>query len=170
MKTNQKGFTLIELMIVIAIIGILASVALPAYDSYVNKARASEIVAATGTCRSTISEKAQFLTALPAAGAWGCESADGNGAFVGSINTNTSGTVRVAIVGFDAEIATAAERFIYYTPLDAAGNILAAAANVVPPVASWLCEAGSADAAALMPGNCSSVVPGARATPADYAG
>ena len=51
---TQKGFTLIELMIVIAIIGILASVALPAYQTYVKKAKFSEVVLAAGSIRTGI--------------------------------------------------------------------------------------------------------------------
>jgi len=53
-KTNQKGFTLIELMIVVAIIGILAAVALPAYQQYTNKARYSEVILATSGVKSAI--------------------------------------------------------------------------------------------------------------------
>ena len=55
-KTNQKGFTLIELMIVIAIVGILAAVALPAYQDYTIRARISEPLALLGEAKTTMTE------------------------------------------------------------------------------------------------------------------
>ena len=55
-KLNGKGFTLVELMIVVAIIGILAAVALPAYQDYTVRAKVSEVILAASAPRTTISE------------------------------------------------------------------------------------------------------------------
>ncbi|WP_165090467.1 pilin [Neisseria yangbaofengii] len=59
MKAIQKGFTLIELMIVVAIIGILAAIALPAYQDYTARAKVSEVVLAASQCRTAITEASQ---------------------------------------------------------------------------------------------------------------
>ena len=66
-RSIQKGFTLIELMIVIAIIGILAAIAMPAYQDYTVRAKVSEIVLAASSCRTGITEAVQGFntTAIP---------------------------------------------------------------------------------------------------------
>ena len=68
MNEIQKGFTLIELMIVVAIIGILAAVALPAYQDYTIRAKVSELILQASGFRTSISEKAQVDSTLGSAG------------------------------------------------------------------------------------------------------
>jgi len=66
-RSMQKGFTLIELMIVVAIIGILAAVALPAYQDYTVRAKVSEIILAGSSGKTAVAEAAQVLGAMPLA-------------------------------------------------------------------------------------------------------
>jgi type IV pilus assembly protein PilA len=68
MKSLQKGFTLIELMIVVAIIGILAAVALPAYQDYTIRAKVSELILAASGFRTAVTEKAQTDNTMANAG------------------------------------------------------------------------------------------------------
>ena len=161
MKRVQQGFTLIELMIVVAIIGILAAVALPAYQDYTVKAKVSEVVLAASTCRTSISEAVQTATALPAATAtnpWGCESASATSKYVASVASLGTGVVTVTSqnlgTGIDGTVRLAActnsnaTSFATCTAPSAGGQI----------VAMWVCGPGATGGmpAKYLPGSCKS--------------
>ena len=104
-KQTQKGFTLIELMIVVAIIGILAAVALPAYSDYTKRAKLSEVILAASACRTTITEVYQSTTTgtLPSAGNWGCEvsaALANQTKYVSDVTTDATGVILVTARGF----------------------------------------------------------------------
>ena len=71
MKKVEQGFTLIELMIVVAIIGILAAIAIPAYQDYTIRSKVTELVNAAGVCKTSIAEFYQAQGKMPASAATG---------------------------------------------------------------------------------------------------
>src|SRR5467141_29153 len=100
MKTLQKGFTLIELMIVVAIIGILAAVALPAYQDYTIRAKMSEVILAMSSCRTSVTEVYQSGPATaPLVDNWGCEilTASQQTKYVAAVHTNANGGVLATV-------------------------------------------------------------------------
>ena len=65
MMKKQSGFTLIELMIVVAIVGILAAIAIPAYKDYMIRSKVSECAASLGACKTSVAEYAASRGSLP---------------------------------------------------------------------------------------------------------
>src|SRR5881409_2391237 len=102
MKRIQQGFTLIELMIVVAIIGILAAVALPAYQDYTKRAKMSEVILAASSCRTTITEVYQASnSSVPTANNWGCEASTQTSKYVAPVQTTDAGQIIVTATGFN---------------------------------------------------------------------
>lgn len=90
---KQAGFTLIELMIVVAIVGILAAVAIPAYQDYIKRSKMSEVMATAGACKTSVSEYAAANNALPGTAAEaGCT---GGSQYVASVAVGTGGVITV---------------------------------------------------------------------------
>ncbi|MFI9653015.1 pilin [Guyparkeria sp. LHSS19-1] len=96
-KQAQKGFTLIELMIVVAIIGILAAIAIPAYQDYTVRAKVSEVILAMSSCRTSVTEVFQSGETLPTtdnAPEWGCTTGtDAATQYVSDLSVSSAGVI-----------------------------------------------------------------------------
>ena len=156
MKAVQKGFTLIELMIVVAIIGILAAVALPAYQDYTARAKMSEVILAGSACRTSITETVQSSSTLPAGGQWGCESRTTDPKpitkYVQMIETSNLGEIRVTVsAGINTELSG---RYVYLKPW--ADTLRAAAPTAGSAIAIWDCggDGAAPNMDKYLPGSC----------------
>ena len=140
MKRVQQGFTLIELMIVVAIIGILAAVALPAYRDYTVRAKVSELVLAASSGKNTISEAVNTNGVFPASADVGGQTSKYVASVVYAWTSDTKGTITVT--------ATSAESAI-------SGKQLALEGNQSGGQITWTCKAGAtAIDAKYLPSSC----------------
>ncbi|MBV7561404.1 pilin [Pseudomonas sp. sia0905] len=156
----QKGFTLIELMIVVAIIGILAAVALPAYQDYTARSKVTEVMLQVSSCKGAVSEFLQSNASFPAdADAAGCSSTAETKYMAAGMSVDaatakiTSGEIR--------DVAAGANTFaIEMQPTSDAARTTALA-TAATPILGWSC--GTTAAAAdykFFPASCRQAVLG----------
>lgn len=149
---RPSGFTVIELMFVLAILSVLMVLAIVAYQDYTKRTRMLEVMLAAGTCRNPVFEK--YYEGKPvAAGQWGCEHVGGWSDYVDSIAVDDNGKVLVTARGFgdddiDGQVLT-------LTPMD--GGDPAVLADDKGKTLGWRCGAsgdGTTIAAKYLPSAC----------------
>ena len=142
MKNVQKGFTLIELMIVVAIIGILAAIAIPAYQDYTIRSKVTEVINAAGVCKTSVAEFYQSQGTFPADTTQAGCSSDGTAKSLAPVVA--AGVITVATAG---GLALQAPGNLVYTPKTVGGAAGAA-------ICAWDCNTGTTIVSKYLPASC----------------
>jgi type IV pilus assembly protein PilA len=143
MKSVQKGFTLIELMIVVAIIGILAAIALPAYSDYTIRAKVSEVMIGASACKTAVSEFLQANGVLPPAAnttqAAGCNDYSANSTKYISALAVSATDARITVTIQNSGNTTLDTSNLILVPTSNTLRTTAITATTLSTIAGWSC-------------------------------
>lgn len=145
MKSVQKGFTLIELMIVVAIIGILAAIAIPAYTDYTVRAKVTEGLNLASSAKTTVSEGFQtnnIAGVTAAAGAWNAAPPAAQSKYVTSVLIDTA-TGHITVM-YSAATPQISGKTLILTPSIQGTTLAAASAAGTSGSVDWACESTTA--------------------------
>ncbi|MCX7264065.1 MAG: prepilin-type N-terminal cleavage/methylation domain-containing protein [Betaproteobacteria bacterium] len=157
MTVKQQGFTLIELMVVIAIIGVLGALALPAYQDYAVRAKVSEMMLAATQCKTAVTEavstasQADVSAVLPQA----CETQSSK--YVASMAVNANGVITVSgnPSGLRGSTSSSANA-LSLSPIQTGSSLLNGVTDGGKSIASWNCGPASTNPieAKYLPSSC----------------
>lgn len=151
MRAWHRGFTLVEVMIVVAIIAILTAVAMPAYQDYSIRTKMTEVMLAASACRTLITEVYHSSRSAPAANGWGCESAISS-KFVQKVETDGDGVISVTVMGISSAVDGAK---LTMAPLKAANTPARTPGDLGARIWGWNCGgAGTTVNANYLPSPC----------------
>ena len=148
MNKIQQGFTLIELMIVVAIIGILAAIAIPAYNDFTIRSKVTEVVNMAGVCKTSVAEFYQSRGAMPANTVEsGCSTTD---SLLAKAPVVTAGAITVDATGSLATqlAANASGTKLAYTPVTAGAGAA---------ITAWNCFTGTTILPKYLPAVCRAI-------------
>jgi type IV pilus assembly protein PilA len=158
-RSMQQGFTLIELMIVVAIIGILAAVALPAYQDYTVRARVSEVILAASSCRTTITDTVQNAPGVNVASALSASCSVTATKMVASGSSDANGVITV--VGNETNLkgdTTASANSVSMVPYITSAAALVGSTDGGKTITEWRCGPAATNPmpSKYLPGSCKS--------------
>ena len=151
MRAKSSGFTLIELMIVIAVISILTSLVLPVVQNYSLRAKVSEALMVMSACRTSVSDVFMTQAVTTGANAWGCGENSTTTKYVASLNTTVDGVIIVTLRNISVNVDGST---IAMVPMKGPGQP-ATVADIGTALSGWSCGAAPTSLlAGYLPSSC----------------